>query len=49
VTTAIGHNQIQNPGALENFDSLAVAHATDKGSRDLGAGLIAMRVDDPTA
>jgi len=42
-------DQIQNSGFLQHLDALALLHPLDQGARDLGASLIAVRVDDPAS
>jgi hypothetical protein len=43
---AILHYELEDSRLLEDFDSLALFHLLDQRARDLGAGLIPMRVDD---
>src|SRR6202521_6015485 len=42
-------NKVENSCLLENFNSLALFHLLDQRARDLRAGLISVRVHDPSA
>src|SRR5205823_4819454 len=39
-------DEIEHPGFLDHADAFALVHAIDERARHLGAGLIAVRVDD---
>jgi hypothetical protein len=43
---AAPHDQLEHAGLLEHADLLRAAHARDERPRDLGPGLVAVRVDD---
>jgi hypothetical protein len=46
---AILDDELEDSRFLEDFNSLTLLHLLDQRARDLGAGLIAMRMHDPPA